>query len=1213
MKERNNGSKLRRWYYMLAASALSVGLMYTSSVTSFATDNDDTELNDGNDGDTGENKGSGTEGSGSGSAGSGEQGGTGGSAGSGEQGGTGGSAGSGEQGSTGGSAGSGEQGSTGGSAGSGEQGGNNGGTTAGSGEQGGSNGGTTAGSGEQGGSNGGTTAGSGEQGGSNGGTTAGSGEQGGSNGGTTAGSGEQGSTGGSANSGAQPGENSTPAPKVTISFDNFTAASTAISDQTTDGTGRLAGYETTVLHYIAAGTNQETTSITFWRSDDSEVALTIDDFDISGIDTDLYDVTFSPEFGMINITKKATSAGTSTGTGSGSESGSGTDSGSTSADTTTTVYYNFQQVTTVATDQSYYFVPYTYEDLDANSAVIGVPQGTAKLSSPSNFTRNNSYAYNQLKAYTNFSGSESDIKVNVHVDQAGTGFDTCSNGSVYQADGIKNSTYTQFEDYMAYWCDAGGAQAFTIPSYGYPNKDYIFGRLYTYTTAQLTAASLQATVNEEQFAGMSTGSFQISDSDVGKYLNMTIDIGEKSYNVGGCTLVDRTLNYRGGDNTISVAFGNTVKTITVDTTGLAKQVWQEDNAAMINAGTVSNNDLASLQRAISEGIANPEVSAEDVAALKDKLNAAIWLKNNNTAISADPDDVNNYDAIVNVNSKYTKVPSNVQAYMGNNFGTNLGTKKTQVTNNVNNAADAFMNAHVKFAGDTNPFADATAANTDQILASEEIYNNLAEVVKRFIDDKYTAQNTGIMGDTVNPCLTYADILGRAKSVKQHADDFVNEFVSILVSNDDENEDDDRLVYDNTNNSNYQQILRGTYAWNNLTEEERLYVNKALNLGRQLNPEAEGADLVTFEKLLDKARAILAANTRHDVIDEAPVYQGEAKEEVVFVKAKKTEKKAVEEPIEEEKEVKTKKTTTASTNKQTGNNEEDLFGFDILHERQNNGQLTNKLTNMYKTFATMAADVANPTAKRATQTFGDGSIVIKVESWLTNLINGTGEWSTSSTKYKVISDSESQISYELENINVLAAACLTNAELYSVNNGGQMEIRLRITPNEEKVSTEHKQQFDETIKTLQEAHSTLTKGEYIDISLEKRFNAGEWQYVPEANNQIKITIDVPSNLKKADRKFFVIRNHDGECTVLDDLDDDNTTLTFETDRFSDYLIVYDDNYSEAVANVAVGTVVVPETVETVENAYNVQNVLYLITIMILLIIFAIIVDSRRKSN
>ncbi|SCX98532.1 hypothetical protein [Butyrivibrio sp. INlla14] len=350
-----------------------------------------------------------------------------------------------------------------------------------------------------------------------------------------------------------------------------------------------------------------------------------------------------------------------------------------------------------------------------------------------------------------------------------------------------------------------------------------------------------------------------------------------------------------------------------------------------------------------------------------------------------------------------------------------------------------------------------------------------------------------------------------------------------------------------------------------------------------------------------------------MIDEAPVYQGEAKEEVVFVKAKKTEKKAVEEPIEEEKEVKTKKTTTASTNKQTGNNEEDLFGLDILHERQNNGQLTNKLTNMYKAFATMAADVTSTTAKRATQSFGDGSIVIKVESWLTNLINGTGEWSSSSTKYKVISDSESQISYELENINVLAAACLTNAELYDVNNGGSMEIRLRITPNEEKVSTQHKKQFEDTIQTLQKAHSTLTKGEYIDISLEKCHNLGEWQYVAEANNQIKITIDVPANLKKADRKFFVIRNYDGECTVLDDLDDDNTTLTFETDRFSDYLIVYDDNYSEAVANVAVGTVVVPETVETVENAYNVQNALYLITIIILLIIFAIIVDSRRKSN
>lgn len=48
----------------------------------------------------------------------------------------------------------------------------------------------------------------------------------------------------------------------------------------------------------------------------------------------------------------------------------------------------------------------------------------------------------------------------------------------------------------------------------------------------------------------------------------------------------------------------------------------------------------------------------------------------------------------------------------------------------------------------------------------------------------------------------------------------------------------------------------------------------------------------------------------------------------------------------------------------------------------------------------------------------------------------------------------------------------------------------------------------------------------------------------------------NDLLKDGRKFYVLRNHDGETTVLDTKQDGNK-LTFETDKFSTYAVAYTD--------------------------------------------------------
>jgi hypothetical protein len=92
----------------------------------------------------------------------------------------------------------------------------------------------------------------------------------------------------------------------------------------------------------------------------------------------------------------------------------------------------------------------------------------------------------------------------------------------------------------------------------------------------------------------------------------------------------------------------------------------------------------------------------------------------------------------------------------------------------------------------------------------------------------------------------------------------------------------------------------------------------------------------------------------------------------------------------------------------------------------------------------------------------------------------------------------------------------------------------------------------------------TMGQYLDISLIKNIDGTETK-VAETSSLLRITIDVPENLRASGRTFAIVRVHDGVTATLADLDNDPNTITIETDRFSSYAIVYSDAASTPVKN------------------------------------------------
>ena len=135
--------------------------------------------------------------------------------------------------------------------------------------------------------------------------------------------------------------------------------------------------------------------------------------------------------------------------------------------------------------------------------------------------------------------------------------------------------------------------------------------------------------------------------------------------------------------------------------------------------------------------------------------------------------------------------------------------------------------------------------------------------------------------------------------------------------------------------------------------------------------------------------------------------------------------------------------------------------------------------------------------------------------------------------------------------------ITADELVQVADGASVDIAL--TVKEANVSAE--------IKTaMAQAAKGCTIGQYLDISLFKYMtvNGSQQAGVPlrTTKNALMISVVVPDALintnSAVNRTYCIVRRHDGAITVLDAaFDAASKTLTFKTDRFSDYAIAYKD--------------------------------------------------------
>ena len=108
---------------------------------------------------------------------------------------------------------------------------------------------------------------------------------------------------------------------------------------------------------------------------------------------------------------------------------------------------------------------------------------------------------------------------------------------------------------------------------------------------------------------------------------------------------------------------------------------------------------------------------------------------------------------------------------------------------------------------------------------------------------------------------------------------------------------------------------------------------------------------------------------------------------------------------------------------------------------------------------------------------------------------------------------------------------------------------------ESLPRQDEEAIENAIETYHEKLPGLTLGMYIDISVFIRVGAGDWNAINKTGEPIDVIIGIPEEMRDKGSAYYIIRAHDGECTLLNDTDETEDTITIRSDLFSSYAIAY----------------------------------------------------------
>ena len=191
---------------------------------------------------------------------------------------------------------------------------------------------------------------------------------------------------------------------------------------------------------------------------------------------------------------------------------------------------------------------------------------------------------------------------------------------------------------------------------------------------------------------------------------------------------------------------------------------------------------------------------------------------------------------------------------------------------------------------------------------------------------------------------------------------------------------------------------------------------------------------------------------------------------------------------------------------------------------------------------------------------DGKVDTSGEAVPTGNVKGMADTSTAlkigeGTVTVMVVCEEQEYTAGVSDTAAVVNAVLTPAQLKSAATGENIEIRVEVKDISGNVPRKDKSVIENGIKEYRKEIPDLTLGMYVDISLFVKIGEADWNAVTGTVEPVEVVIGIPQKLQSIDREFFIIRSHEGEYTLLTDMDDAPDTVTIHTDRFSAYAIAY----------------------------------------------------------
>ena len=158
--------------------------------------------------------------------------------------------------------------------------------------------------------------------------------------------------------------------------------------------------------------------------------------------------------------------------------------------------------------------------------------------------------------------------------------------------------------------------------------------------------------------------------------------------------------------------------------------------------------------------------------------------------------------------------------------------------------------------------------------------------------------------------------------------------------------------------------------------------------------------------------------------------------------------------------------------------------------------------------------------------------------------------------------------------------LSEKEMEQVNKGEHIHVYIEAKNIDKTVDTTDKKIITKAVDTKiaeyikKEVNTSkekaVSKVQYIDLTLYKKIGDNKSTKVSDTgDNKLEITVNIPESMKSKSNNgaYYIVRVHDGKTEILSTkFDKTNNTLTFKTDKFSTYAIVYIDKEKKSVIKV-----------------------------------------------